>query len=62
VSTFPLLFAELSRRGWTESELRKLAADNMLRVMRRAEAVARRLQAERGPSTATIEELDGLVP
>jgi len=62
VSTFPALLAELSRRGWTESDLRKLAADNMLRVMRRAEAVARRLHAERGPSTATIEELDGLVP
>ncbi len=59
VSTFPALFAELSRRGWTESELRQLAADNMLRVMREAEATARRLQAERGPSTATIEELDG---
>lgn len=62
VSTYPALFAELSRRGWSESELRALAADNLLRVMRAAEATARRLQAERGPSTATIEELDGLVP
>ena len=62
VSTYPALFAELSRRGWTESELRALAADNLLRVMRAAEATARRLQAERGPSTATIEEMDGLVP
>jgi membrane dipeptidase len=59
VSTYPSLFAELSRRGWSESELRQLAADNMLRVMRDVEAAARRLQAERGPSTATIEELDG---
>ncbi|WP_420633026.1 dipeptidase [Candidatus Palauibacter sp.] len=62
VSTYPALFAELSRRGWTESELRALAADNLLRVMRATEATARRLQAERGPSTATIEEMDGLVP
>lgn len=62
VSTYPALFAELARRGWTESELRALAADNLLRVMRAAEATARRLQAERGPSTATIEEMDGLVP
>ena len=62
VSTYPALFAELSRRGWTESELRALAADNLLRVMRAAEATARRLQAERGPSTATIEAMDGLVP
>ncbi len=59
VSTFPALFAELSRRGWTEDELRKLAGENLLRVMREAEATARRLQRERGPSTATIEELDG---
>ena len=62
VSTYPALFAELSRRGWTESELRALAADNLLRVMRASEATARRLQAERGPSTATIQGLDGLVP
>jgi membrane dipeptidase len=61
VSTYPTLFAELSRRGWSESELRKLASDNMLRVMRDVEAVARRLQEERGPSTATIDELDGPV-
>ena len=59
VSTFPALFAELSRRGWTEEELHLLAGENLLRVMREAEAVARRLQRERRPSTATIEELDG---
>ena len=60
VSTFPALFAELSRRGWTEEELRKLAGENVLRVMREAEAVARRLQRTRPPSTATIEQLDRL--
>ena len=62
VSTYPALFAELSRRGWTESELRALAADNMLRAMRQAEGAARRLQSERGPSTATIQKMDGAVP
>jgi len=59
VSTFPALFAELSRRGWTEEELHLLAGENLLRVMREAEATARRLKRERQPSTATIEELDG---
>jgi membrane dipeptidase len=59
VSTYPALFAELSRRGWSEENLAKLAGENVLRVMRDAEAVARRLQRERKPSTATIEELDG---
>ncbi len=61
VSTFPALLAELSRRGWTEAELRKLAGENLLRAWRAAETVATRLQAERPASIATIAELDGLV-
>jgi membrane dipeptidase len=48
VSTFPVLFAELGRRGWTERELRMLASGNILRVMRQAEAVAARLTAGGG--------------
>ena len=59
VSTFPALFAELSRRGWSEEDLAKLAGENLLRVMNEAETVARRLQRERAPSMATIEQLDG---
>lgn len=59
VSTYPALFAELSRRGWSESDLRKLAGENVLRVMRRAEVVAAQLRRTRGPSTKTIQELDG---
>jgi len=58
VSRFPALLAELSRRGWTEADLEKLAGENILRVMARAEEVARRLQRERLPSNRTIEELD----
>jgi len=59
VSTYPALFEELARRGWTETELRKLAGENALRVLREAEQTARRLQRLREPSTATIEALDG---
>ncbi|MGD2071558.1 MAG: dipeptidase [Gemmatimonadota bacterium] len=59
VSTYPALFAELARRGWTEAELRKLAGENVLRVLRDAERVARTLQRLRPPSIASIEEVDG---
>jgi len=46
VSTFPALFAELARRGWSDGDLRKLAGENFLRVFAQAEAVSRRLQRE----------------
>ncbi len=59
VSKYPNLFAELIRRGWNDADLAKLASGNILRVMRRAEEVAARLQRERPASTATIEVLDG---
>lgn len=59
VSTFPALFAELIRRGWSDGDLRKLAGDNLLRVLRASESTAARLQRERQPSTRTIEELNG---
>jgi membrane dipeptidase len=62
VSTYPALFAELSRRGWSEADLRKLAGENVLRALARAEAVSKRLRKERKPSTATIEQLDGKRP
>jgi membrane dipeptidase len=54
VSRFPALFAELSRRGWTDGELRKLAGENVLRAWRAAERAATRLQEERPASTATF--------
>ncbi len=43
VASYPALFAELARRGWSEADLRKLAGGNFLRVLRANEAVARRL-------------------
>ncbi|HYT76090.1 MAG TPA: dipeptidase [Vicinamibacterales bacterium] len=54
VSKYPVLTAELLRRGYTEAELRKILGLNILRVMRETEKVSARLQAERGPSTAVM--------
>ena len=59
VSSYPRLFAELIRRGWSDRDLEKLAQGNILRALGRAEAVAQQLQRERPASTATIESLDG---
>jgi len=55
VDTYPALFAELARRGWTDGELAALAGRNLLRVMREAEQVAAKLQAQEAPSNATIK-------
>lgn len=58
VSTYPDLFAELLRRGYSEDELRQIAGLNMLRVMREAEEVSRQLRAEREPSEVLIDDFD----
>jgi membrane dipeptidase len=44
VSTYPALFAELARRGWTDEDLKKLSGLNFLRVLRANEKVAARLK------------------
>ncbi|MEO5818629.1 MAG: dipeptidase [Gemmatimonadaceae bacterium] len=63
VSKFPMLFAELARRGWSDADLRKLAGENVLRALKRAEVVSARLKRERPASIARIEQLDRrLVP
>jgi membrane dipeptidase len=59
VQDFPVLFAELLRRGWTEAEVKKLAGENLLRAFREAEKVSQRLRRERPASEASLEELDG---
>ena len=61
VSKYPALFAELAHRGWSDDDLRKLAGENILRVLERAEQVAARLQKTRQASTKTITDLDGPV-
>ena len=46
VQTYPALFAELIRRGWSDANLAKLAGGNVLRILRRAEAVAASMKNE----------------
>ena len=40
VSGYPLLFTELARRGYSRSDLMKIASGNMMRVMRAVERYA----------------------
>ena len=62
VSTYPTLFAELLKRGWTATELKGLAGENVLRVLKGAESVSALLRASRPASTKTIQQLDGRRP
>lgn len=57
VSTYPNLFAELLKRGYSEEDLRKIAGLNMLRVMRGVEETAARLQEEE-PSEVLISDFE----
>ena len=54
VEGYPLLFAELIRRGWSDRDLAKLAGGNVLRALRKAEEVASSMKDE-PPSMATLE-------
>jgi membrane dipeptidase (peptidase family M19)/uncharacterized protein DUF6438/ankyrin repeat protein len=54
VSTYPALTAELLKRGYADADVKKILGLNILRVMREAEKASKRLQAQRGPSTAMM--------
>jgi membrane dipeptidase len=58
VSTYPDLFAELLKRGYSEEELRKIAGENMLRVLRGVEETAECLRQEREPSEVLISDFE----
>lgn len=58
VSTYPELFAELLQRDYSVEDLRKIAGLNMLRVMREAEDVSKRLRSERKPSEVLISDFE----
>jgi membrane dipeptidase len=60
VSKYPDLFNELLQRGYSADDVAKIAGRNLLRVMYEVEAAAERIDAERDPSEARIEELDGV--
>lgn len=50
VSKYPALFTELADRGYADEDLTKIAGQNVLRVMREAEALAAQLRSEPRPS------------
>ncbi|HVL29515.1 MAG TPA: dipeptidase [Sphingomicrobium sp.] len=54
VEDYPALFAELIRRGWSDTNLAKLAGGNVLRALRQAERVAASMAAE-PPAMATAD-------
>lgn len=57
-STYPALFSELLRRGYSDQDVAKIAGENILRVMREAEAVAVKHQSQGEPSDVLIDEVD----
>jgi membrane dipeptidase len=59
VSRFPHLIAALVRRGFSERDLEKMASANMLRVLRRVEAVGKRLRKTSPPAVGRIEDYPG---
>jgi membrane dipeptidase len=59
VSKYPDLTAELLKRGYSDQDIKKILGLNILRVMRGAEQVSAALRKKRGPSTATMQKMDG---
>jgi membrane dipeptidase len=53
VNRYPALLQELMRRGWSDEDIAKLAGENLLRVLAKAETVSAKLRQERSASIAT---------
>ncbi len=53
VSTYPALFVELARRGYSQQDLEKIACRNLIRVLRAAEGVAKAKSGD-APSNQTF--------
>jgi membrane dipeptidase len=56
VSKYPGLTAELLRRGYSDDDVKKILGLNILRVMKKAEAVSAELQKKRGPSALLFQK------
>jgi membrane dipeptidase len=54
VDRYPALLAELMRRGWSDSDVAKVAGGNVLRLLAAAERVALSLRGTVSPSQATL--------
>jgi membrane dipeptidase len=55
VDRYPALLIELMKRGWSDSDIARIAGDNILRVMAEAERVAVKLRAEGAASEAVVD-------
>jgi membrane dipeptidase len=55
VDDYPALLEELMRRGWSDTDVAKIAGENVLRVMAACEHVAATLRAQRPASEAVID-------
>ncbi|RZJ42996.1 MAG: membrane dipeptidase, partial [Brevundimonas sp.] len=53
VDAYPRILAALMANGWTEADIRKLAGENVLRVMRAVETIATGKSADR-PDLAVL--------
>jgi membrane dipeptidase len=54
VDRYPALLEVLMRRGWSDSDIAKLAGENVLRVMEAAEKIGQTLRQSTSASTATL--------
>lgn len=56
VSTYPALLIELLKRGYSDSDIAKVAGLNILRVMQDVESAAAHIRTVRAPAEITIQD------
>ena len=57
VSKYPALIAEMLRRGYTDDDVKKVAGQNLLRVLRQTEQIGRAIRKTRPASDVLITEV-----